>query len=92
MADRAESLANIAVRTAKSRDWLKAVAQLKEALQLCGECRIRADLHKNLGLVYCHSGDLVNGERELRTALSMKPFDPDIQQALEVIESSRKGQ
>ena len=90
-ADRAESLANVAIRAAQSKDWPKALAQLREALELCGECRIRADLHKNLGLIYCHSGDLVNGERQLRTALTMKPHDADIQQALKVIEGSRTG-
>jgi Flp pilus assembly protein TadD len=60
--------------------------QLKEAIEVCGECQTRGELHKNLGLVYCRSGELKKGESELRTALTLIPGDPDVLQALKVIE------
>jgi Tfp pilus assembly protein PilF len=89
-AERAETLANSAIGAAASNDWPKAIAQLKEALDVCGECRSRAGLHKSLGLIYCRSGDLANGERELRLAMNDLPADAEILNSLEVIEKLRK--
>jgi tetratricopeptide (TPR) repeat protein len=83
--DRAETLGNFALASAAARDWQQAVAQLKEALDICGDCRSRGDLHKDLGLIYCRSGDLKDGQAELLQAKKIKPDDPDVQQALEVI-------
>ena len=57
---------------------------------MCQDCRSRADLHKNLGLIYCRSGDLDNGERELRLALKLKPKDADVLNALATVEALRK--
>src|SRR5262249_2343713 len=55
--DRAETLGNFALAAANARDWPQAVAQLKEALEICRDCRSRGDLHKNLGLIFARSGD-----------------------------------
>jgi len=66
--DRAQTLGNFALSSAAAHDWPEAIAQLKEALQLCGNCSARAQLHKDLGLIYCHSGDLKNGLVELLEA------------------------
>ena len=63
---------------------------MREALQVCGECRFSADLHRNLGLIYCRQGDLQNGKRELEAALQLRPGDPDARQAMEVIASLEK--
>jgi tetratricopeptide (TPR) repeat protein len=90
--DRAETLGNFALASAGARDWPQAVAQLKEALDICGECRSKADLHKNLGLIYCKSGALREGARELRLALQLKPQDHDVLQALNVIATLLPGQ
>jgi tetratricopeptide (TPR) repeat protein len=83
--DRAETLGNFAIASAAARDWQQAVAQLKEALDICGECRSRADLRKNLGLIYCRSGDTKHGEEELLEARKLKPNDPEIQTALAIL-------
>jgi len=85
--DRAETLNNFALTSASARDWPQAVAQLKEALEVCQDCRSRGDLRKNLGLIYCRSGDLNNGEEQLRLALKLKPNDADVLQALQVIDA-----
>jgi tetratricopeptide (TPR) repeat protein len=87
--DRAETLGNFAISAAAARDWPRAIAQLKEALDLCGECRSKADLHKNLGLVYCRSGDVKNGQQELQRAQQLKPSDPEIGRSLEILASLR---
>ncbi len=83
--DRAETLGNFAIASAAARDWQQAVAQLKEALDVCGDCRSRADLRKNLGLIYCRSGDTKHGEEELLEAQKLKPHDPEIQTALAIL-------
>jgi len=87
MTDQAETLGNFGLASATARDWPQAVAHLKEALQVCGQCKSLGDIHKNLGLIYCQSGDLRNGEEQLRLALKIKPNDPDVLKALEVIAS-----
>ena len=75
-------------------NWNQAVAQLEEAVEVCGNCRSKADLHKNLGLIYCRSGNLEKGERELRTAQRLKAGDPDITKSLRIIDElkNRKSQ
>jgi tetratricopeptide (TPR) repeat protein len=83
--DRAATLGNFAIAAAAARDWAQAVAQLKEALDVCGDCRSRADLHKNLGLIYCRSGNTKDGTEELLAAKKLKPDDPDIEAALRLL-------
>jgi tetratricopeptide (TPR) repeat protein len=83
--DRAETLGNFAIASAAARDWEQAIAQLREALDICGDCRARADLHKNLGLIYCRSGNTKSGEQELREAQKLKSNDPEIQTALTIL-------
>ena len=85
--DRAEMLSFLAVSSAKAGKLAEAITQLQEAVDLCGDCRLRGDILKSLGLVYCHSGDLRNGETRLRQALELKPRDADIQKSLKMIET-----
>jgi len=89
--DRADTLGNFALASVKAHDLDQALAQFTEAIRVCDDCRSLGDLHKNLGLVYCRSGDLVNGERELRAALKLKPNDPDILKSLRIIEGLGGG-
>jgi tetratricopeptide (TPR) repeat protein len=88
--DRAQTLGNFALSAAAAHDWPQAIAQSKEALQLCGSCSALAHLHKNLGLIYCRSGDLTSGLAELREAKKFTPQDPDLDQAISFAESARK--
>ncbi len=39
--DQAETLGNFALSSAAAHDWPEAIAQLKEGLRLCGNCRAR---------------------------------------------------
>lgn len=89
ISDRAETLGNFAFAAAAARDWAQAVAQLKEALEVCGDCPSRGDLHKNLGLIFCRSGDLEQGNLELLEARKIKPNDPDIEQGLRFVRQAR---
>jgi tetratricopeptide (TPR) repeat protein len=88
--DRASTLANNGVVAAAAHNWPEATRQLKEALVECGDCAARADLHKKLGMIDCQAGDLDNGEKELLAANKLKPTDPEIQRALELIARARK--
>lgn len=88
--DRAQTLGNFALASAAARDWPQAISQLKEGLQLCGNCSALALLHKDLGLIYCHSGDLKNGLAELLEAQKLIPKDPEIQQAIRLAQGANQ--
>jgi len=85
-ADDAEAMGNDALNAAAG-DPAKAIAGLKAAIERCGECSVRWQLHKNLGLVYCRSGDLKNGKSELLQADKMLPGDANIARALKLLKS-----
>jgi len=88
--DRAQIIGNFALTSADAHDWPKAIAQLKEGIQLCGDCRAKPLLHKDLGLIYCRAGDLKNGRDELLQARKLSPDDPDVAQALRIIATMQK--
>ena len=90
--DRAGTLNNDAAALMQQGEWNAAAAKLKEALQICNNCAVSQDIHKNLGLIYCHAGDIDNGEKELRLAAATKPGDPDVQRALTLIAQVRSKQ
>jgi len=84
--DRAQTLGNFALSSAAAHDWPQAIGQLQEGLKVCGYCSALALLHKNLGLIYCRSGDLKKGRAELLEARKLMPNDPDITAALQLLE------
>jgi tetratricopeptide (TPR) repeat protein len=61
--DRVGQLGNFAIQTANAQNWPQALQQMNEAIALCGQCGESAHLHRNLGLMYCHTGNLKDGER-----------------------------
>lgn len=85
--DRAQTLGNFALASANAHDWRDAISQLKEALHVCGECSTLPLLHKDLGLIYCRSGDLTNGRSELLQAQKLSPHDQDVEKALQLLKS-----
>src|SRR6266404_3239361 len=85
--DRAQPLGNFALASAAARDWPQAIAQLKEGIKVCGDCGALPLLKKDLGLIYCRSGDLKNGLAELLEAQKLAPNDADIEQAIRMIQS-----
>ena len=87
--DRAGTVANNGAVAASAHDWPEATRQLKEAITECGDCAVKADLHKRLGLIHCQSGDLESCEKELLTANALKPKDPEIARALELVAQAR---
>ena len=90
--DRAQSLGNFALASADAHDWQQAIAQLKEAIAVCGECSARPQLHKDLGLIYCHSGSLSDGRAELLEAKRLTPGDQDVEKALRLLDAAQKTQ
>jgi tetratricopeptide (TPR) repeat protein len=89
IADEAGTLGNDALAAGAAHDWPEAIRKFQKAIEECGECAIKADLHKKLGLTECRMGDIENGERELQLARALKPEDPDIKRALERIAVTR---
>lgn len=84
-----KGMGNQAIEAMQRQDWKSAAGFLDEAITLCGQCPLLGDLHKDLGLNACHSGDLDTGQRELTQALRLKPADSDIVIALQWIEQQR---
>ena len=90
--DRAQTLGNFALTSADAHDWPQAIAHLKEALEVCGSCSALPQLHKDLGLIYCHSGDYTNGRIELLEAQKLTPGDQDVAKALHLLQPGSKAQ
>lgn len=88
--DRAQTLGNFALASADAHDWPQAVAQLQEGIRICKDCSALPLLHKDLGLIYCRSGALENGRKELLIAQQLSPADPEIQTALRILDSMQK--
>jgi hypothetical protein len=87
--DSAGTLANNGVVAATAHDWPEATRQLKAAITECGDCAMKADLLKKLGMINCQAGDLNDGERELLAAKALKPADLEIQRALQLVAEAR---
>jgi tetratricopeptide (TPR) repeat protein len=87
--ERARTLSNFALAAAKAGKWNDAIAQLYEAIQVCGNCTSGPALHKNLGLTQCQAGRFEECEKELRSVLDDLPGDADIQQALKILGNMR---
>jgi tetratricopeptide (TPR) repeat protein len=85
--DRVGQLGNFAIQAANAQNWPQALQQMNEAIALCGQCAEAAHLHRNLGLMYCRTGNLRNGEKELRAALELNPNDADAKKALDALQN-----
>src|SRR5258708_3173846 len=81
--ERIQKLGSYGLEAANARDWPQAVADFKEAIELCAQCTSSADLHLNLGLIYILKGDLEEGKGELETVLRIKPNNADARKALQ---------
>jgi len=46
-------------------------------------------LEKNLGLAYCHAGQLAAGERELKIAKTLIPEDASVEAAMQTVRQQR---
>jgi hypothetical protein len=53
---RVQTLENFAITAQKDGKFDEAVTDMKEAIEICGNCRFIAQLHKNLGLIECQAG------------------------------------
>jgi len=87
--DRVANLGNSAIQSANAQNWPRALAQMKEAIAVCGECTEAAHLHRNLGLMYCRTGNVEDGVKELRAALELDPNDVDAKKAIDTLENLR---
>jgi superkiller protein 3 len=88
--DRAQTLGNFALASAAAHDWPQAISQLKEGIQVCDGCTALGQLHKDLGLIYLHSGDTKNGLQELVEAKKLTPADLDIDKAIRIAQAAQR--
>jgi len=89
-ADRITMLGNQANAKMFEANYKGAIDDLKNAIVLCGRCKLLGALEKNLGLAYCHAGQLDAGERALKISESLIPDDPDVKAALQIVEQQRR--
>jgi len=71
--DQVHMTANDPLNQAARGNVQASISGLKAAMLQCGNCSAAPQLHKDLGLVYCKSGDLQNGESELLLADKLMP-------------------
>ena len=85
--DRAGTLWNFALAEANRERWKSAFELFRQALDACGTCPARGQIHKNFGLVYGHSGDFTSALDELLKARRLLPDDREVVTALEIVRS-----
>jgi tetratricopeptide (TPR) repeat protein len=90
MVDRVTMLGNQANAKMYEANYKGAIDDLKNAIVACGRCKLMGALEKNLGLAYCHAGQLDAGVRELKISESLIPDDPDVKAALQIVEKQRR--
>lgn len=83
--DRAGTLWNFALAAAKREEWQRAYELFGQALEVCGDCPARGQIHKNFGIIYGQSGDYASAKRHLEIAQELSPEDEEIKQALQVV-------
>jgi tetratricopeptide (TPR) repeat protein len=88
--DRIKLLGNRANAEMSGGNYKEAIGDFHEGIVLCGSCELLGALEKNLGLAYCHAGQLDAGERELRIARKLNPDDSSVDQALAVVKQQRE--
>ena len=81
----ADTMGNLALATADRHDYTQAIDQLNRALQVCGECKEKGTLKKDLGLVEARSGNVDAAAITLREAATLNPSDADIRTALNIV-------
>jgi tetratricopeptide (TPR) repeat protein len=88
--DRVSLLGNQANAKMYDANYKGAIDDLHEAIVLCGRCELLGALEKNLGLAYCHAGQLDAGERELKISETLRPDDPSVKAALQIVKQQRR--
>jgi tetratricopeptide (TPR) repeat protein len=84
---RAQLLGQLAQDASNARNWPEAFTYFRQGLEACKQCGALPELHKNLGLAYCRTGDIRSAKRELRAALALQPGDQTVLKALQILGS-----
>jgi tetratricopeptide (TPR) repeat protein len=87
--DRVNMMGNQANEKMYEANYKGAIDELNNAIVLCGRCKLLGALEKNLGLAYCHAGQLAAGERELKVAETLIPKDASVEAALQTVRQQR---
>ena len=87
--DQVNMLGNQANEKMHEANYKGAIDNLNNAIVLCGRCKLLGALEKNLGLAYCHAGQLGAGERALKIAETLIPEDASVEAALQTVRQER---
>jgi len=87
----ADTMGNLALAAAERHEYAQAIEQLHKALQVCGDCKEKGLLKKDLGLVEARSGNVNAAAITLREAAILIPSDADINTALLIVTQQLAG-
>lgn len=77
VSDRVREMNNVALHSAEQNDWTQAIDQMRQAIDLCGQCPELGVLRKNIGLIYARKGDSRQAREQLQLALQLLRQGPD---------------
>ena len=86
--DRAGTLWNFALAAAKREEWHQAFGLFRQALEVCGGCPARGQIHKNFGIICGQPGDYASAKRELEIERDSPPDNDGVKRALQVVQRS----
>ncbi len=89
-ADRARTIANVAIADAAAHEWADAVDKMQQAIQICGSCPVEASLQQNLGLIYAEEGQLSRADRALSRSVAIDAKTPDAARELATVRNLEK--
>lgn len=78
---------SFALEAGKAENWPQAIAQIQNAIQVCGSCSNAVRLHKDLAFFYERTWRFNDAEKELQKAIALDANDRDAQNALAMLYS-----
>ena len=71
--DRAGALWNFALAAAEKKDWPRAISLFEQAVEVCGDCPTKGQIHKNFGLIYRSVRRLLQGRTRVARSRQAAP-------------------
>ena len=86
--DRAGTLRKLALAEARRERWAEAFELFGRALEACGDCAAKGQIHKNFGLTLGQARDFERAETELLKAQRLLPDDRVTRQAIQLVQQA----
>ena len=87
--DQVRTLGNAGNESMAHGEYAGAIQKYQQAMMLCGTCADLGALQKNLGLAYCHKGELNTCLRLLQKAKESIADDPDVNVAMQMAQAQQ---